>query len=836
MARVGCALGWGLGAGWLASASSARAVDLNQAVSFAIQAEPLEKALVDFSTQAHVQVMWTGLNLKDRQAPALSGQYAIDKALDVLLAGSGFTFKDAGPNTIAIVAGTAPAAPPPRSDGPDTHLTEVVVTATKRSKALRDIPASIASIPGTELEHRNAQGVQDIVKLVPGVNYTSAGDSPPRVTMRGISADPATGFTTGTLFGDVSFTDEYVPLVALDPNPFDLKSVDVMKGPQGSLFGASALNGAIRYVPEPVRYGVWKTRYFAQYTRLWGGGAAPTYGGVVNVPLWGEDLALRLMGFERENPGYIDNLRTGEKDANRLNQAGARGILGWTPLEPMEVNFTYAWQNTHSADSSVADNGDGRLSTANRPRSSPNHTNYTLGNLAVRYDLDWAQLVSDSAYVHKSNHNFFDASSRLLPDGNLPLLAQVYDSHSDTWSQELRLVSPAGPKRSWQWVTGLYWSRQRAYDQTDLVVGDSTLPLGTVVSVLNGLLPGLGGLAADNQLNLLSTHPDVTVKELAWFGDLTRRLGPVELSAGGRLYRTVSEGVAHQQGLLFDVTAVNANGRDIVGVADEKGFSPKLSALWHITGNVMAYAAASRGFRVGGVQPGITVPLLSPVQAPSAFKSDSIWNYESGFRTEWFQKTLRLDLTGYYERWKNPQTLQYDFSGLSTYLDNVGGVKSLGGEASLQVLLPIRGLMLSASGNYSDTVTTKPFTGADGSAVSIGTRWPFAPYWQTATTLAYIVELGDWNLNGALTHVYLGKANNNLTQQYKVFGYQQWDVLCSLDNKAWQWLPELSLAANNLLDARGVVNKVFSTQPPQNYSDVTYIQPRSITLRLTGHF
>jgi len=768
-----------------------------------------------------------------RQARTAAGFAVATLACPTWLAARADDAAAAPPAPAAVAAASEPATQP---DKPAAQLTEVVVTATKRSKSLRDIPASITSIPGKELEQRNAQGVQDIVKLVPGVNYTSAGDSPPRVTMRGISADPATSFTSGTLFGDVSFTDEYVPLVALDPNPFDLKSVDVMKGPQGTLFGASALNGAIRYVPEPPRYGVWQTRYFAQYTRIWSGGAAPVYGAVLNLPLGGrDDLALRLTGFERETPGYIDNIRTGVKDANRVNQAGARGILGWTPLEPLEVNLSYAWQNTHVGDSSVADNETGQLSNSTRPRPSPNHTNYTLGNLALRYDLGWAQAVSDSAYVHKSNYNFFDASSRLLASGQLPLLAQIYNSHSDTWSQELRLVSPAAPKAPWQWVTGLFWSRQRIYDRLDVPVGDSSLPLGTLIGVLNGLVPGLGSLATGNQLDLITTQPDVTVKELAWFGDVTRRLGPVELSVGGRLYRTVSEGTARQGGLLIEALSLNPQ-RELVGLADQKGFSPKLSALWHLTGNVMTYAAAARGFRVGGVQAGITVPVLSPVQAPSAFKSDSIWNYEGGLRTEWFHKTLRLDLTGYYERWKNPQTLQYDSTGLSSYVDNVGGVKSLGGEAALQMLLPLKGLMLSASGSYSDTVTTKPFTGADGSTVAVGTRWPFAPFWQTATTLAYITDLGDWNLNGALTHVYLGKANNNLTQQDKIFGYQQWDFLFSLDNKAWRWLPEFSVAANNLLDSRGVVNHVYSSKPPQTYSDVTYVQPRSLTLRLSGRF
>ncbi|WP_162932290.1 TonB-dependent receptor plug domain-containing protein [Solimonas sp. K1W22B-7] len=138
-----------------------------------------------------------------------------------------------------------------------------MVTATKRDKALSEIPASIVSVSAEELERRGIQGVEDIVKLVPGVNLT-ADLGIPRITIRGIAAETGTNLTTGVLFGNISFVDSYVPVVALDPNPFDLQSVEILKGPQGTLFGASALNGAIRYVPAPPQFGEMTARYFTQ--------------------------------------------------------------------------------------------------------------------------------------------------------------------------------------------------------------------------------------------------------------------------------------------------------------------------------------------------------------------------------------------------------------------------------------------------------------------------------------------------------------------------------------------------------------------------------------------
>jgi outer membrane receptor protein involved in Fe transport len=752
---------------------------------------------------------------------------------------------DAGPEPSADVAVTVPsqasdagpvqtAAAKPSDDTnapPPAQIAEVIVTATKRAKNLRDIPASIASIPGEELEQRNAQGAQDIVKLVPGVNYTEAPDSPPRITVRGISAQPATSFTTGVLFGDVSFTDQYVPLVALDPNPFDLQSVDVLKGPQGTLFGASGFNGAIRYVPKAPEYGVWKLRYFGQYTDVHDGSLAPGYGAAINVPA-GDSLALRVTGFHRDSPGYVDNLHTGVKNANEVKQNGVRGILGWQPADAFEARLTYAWQSTHIADASTTDNDNGELSSNSRPRASPQSNQYQLADLNLAYDYGAARLVSESSYVHKQLDNYFDASRTLT--GALPLLAQVYAAHSNTYAQELRLVSPDSKEADWQWVVGAFYSQQKVYDRLDITIGDPSVPIDLLLPILDALLPGLGGLAGpDGQLDGINTVSDVKIKESAIFGELTRRFWQqLELTLGGRYYWTDSGGT-NTLGGAIPLAIYGSPDHVTEAQIREHGFNPKASLLWHMTPDVLSYATVAKGFRVGGVQAGATLPPSPP--PPDTFRSDTIWSYEAGLRTQWFHKALHFDVAGFYERWNNPQYLQPDATGLLSFISNVGGVKSAGGEATLQALLPIPGLMLTVAAAYADTVTTEPFTASDGSEVPVGARWPFAPHWQTATTLAYLVDLAPWNLNGAVTHTYMGKATNNLAQEAPVFDYQQWDFQLSIDNERLVWLPEITLTVNNAFDKRGVVNHVYASGVT-NYSDLTYIQPRTITLRLSGHF
>jgi iron complex outermembrane receptor protein len=726
-------------------------------------------------------------------------------------------------------------APLAEDDSGVTRLEDVVVTATKREKSLREIPASIASLSGEELEQRGAQGIEDIVRLVPGVNFTSdLGIT--RVTIRGIAAETGTNMTTGLAFGNTSFTDAYIPLVALDPNPFDLQSVEVLKGPQGTLFGAAALNGLVRYVPEPPKYGMWEARYFGQYTTLSQGGRGWVGGAAINIPIGdGDRYALRLMGFDRNAPGWIDNHQTGQADSNKLGQQGVRGIFGLKPLEDLELTLTYAWQATDIDDAVIADNPEGNLSNDNRPRASPQHSLYDLGSLSASYQFSWAQLVSETAFVGKRANSFTD-QSRDAGGGAVPFLGVNAHTRSGSWSQELRLVSTDEGDSRWQWLGGVFWSRQHVVQNLNLPVGDASLPLNDTLALLDMFFPGLALGSVTNDEGrpvLLNEDPNVVVKELALFGEVTRYFGEKrqwELAGGGRLYRTSSGGTSTQSGPLVAAGDLSAT-HTIDDQVKEGGFSPKLSLLWHANDNILSYAAVSRGFRVGGIQPGVTLA-VSATTAPDRFKSDTIWNYEGGLRTQWFGRTLHLDLGGFHERWKDPQTIQKDSSGLTNYIDNAGGVTSTGADLSLQWLLPIPGFMLGASGSYAKTVTTETFTTGSGRVSQPGDPWPFAPKWQTAATLAYATTLGDWQLNAGVTHSYMGTAYNNLAELLPLFNYRQWDATVHAGNLAWRWLPDVTLTVNNVTDERGVVTRV--TQMDQ--TDYQYIQPRAVIVRLGGTF
>lgn len=810
-----------------------------------IASQELGSALQQFARQREVQLLYRSELVENRRTAGASGELTVEEALTRILGGTGLTFRYLGEEGITIVplsaadpqAGTPPTpSPGAQASGGDAAdprmvLEEVVVTATKREESLATIPASITVVSGVEVERRNMLTFDDLVRVVPGVNVTSPANNAVRITIRGIAGEANTNPTTGVMLGNLSFTDAYVPHVTLDPNPFDMRTVEVLKGPQGTLFGASALNGALRFVPNEPEMGEFSGRYYLQYSDVsegdspWGGGA------VVNMPL-GERAALRLTGFHHDLPGWVDNLRMDDPDSNRGEQTGGRAILEFNPSDALSVSLMYAGQKTHHNDISNTDNFEGNLSSNSRPRASPTDLRYDLGSLTVSYDFGGSTLVSETGYIQKDYHGELENTFGVVPDAPLPLVLVYELGDSESWSQEFRLVSKDGADSRWSWVVGAFASQQDITQYGAYLLGHESVPPAIMAGVLDQLIPGLG-----NAWLLLGQPPynaadiDVKVKEYAAFFDVTRSLNEQwGVSFGGRLYQTESGGTVDNSGLLMFALGY-PNGRVLDDVVKDDGFNPKVSLQWRPSEGVNLYAAASKGYRVGGVQWG-TAGLLAAYPAPDTFKTDDIWNYELGARTTWLDRTLSLDLTAFYALWNDPQVLILDPSGLGSYIDNVGQVESKGIEASLSYLFPIEGLSLRAAVAYTDARTTEDFNSATNQVVPSGTTWPLAPEWQTAATIAYERSIGDWVWGASFSHSYMSEAIYGITQPDTVFGDSVMDAQLMVGNRTWPTQPELSLTVNNLDDTR-MLNTAYSGA---TFQSGNYIQPRTLMLRLSGRF
>jgi outer membrane receptor protein involved in Fe transport len=715
----------------------------------------------------------------------------------------------------------------------------LVVTATKREKSVETIPAAISVISSKEIADRGIQNLAQIVELTPGVNLTTPADNADRITIRGIASEANTNPTAGILYGDISLEDAYVPHFTLNPNPFDMQDVEVLKGPQGTLFGASALNGAIRFVPQPPNMTEFGGKYYVQGSAVSEGGDGGSIGGVLNIPIIKDQLAIRIVADGSELPGWVDNLRTGQKNANRGSQNGQRVILEWKPTNRFDAQLTFNRQAVSYDDTPDTDNLNGQLSAADRPRASPWHDEYDLVSLRMNYDAGAFTFVSDTGYIYKTYYEFGEGSGEAIPGGAYPIIATVSHQYSNSYSQEFRFVSNDTPDSKWSWVAGAFASRQDIWQDGAYQLGSPTLSPEFTASLLDLIAPELGNVWLElGQPDYQNGHIDVRVDELAGFFNVTRKLGDgFELTLGGRVYGTSSGGLVVNSGLALDYNALITTGvpsavQVLNDTVKDSGFNPSASLSWRPTEGIMFYAAVARGYRVGGVQWGVS-GLLGSAPAPSTFKTDTIWNYETGLRARLFDNTLQFDLTGFYERWKNPQVLVFIAGGAEgAYIDNVGGVISEGVETSLQYHAPfLPGLILKASATYNDAYTTTDFVSV-GASLPKGSPWPLAPKWQTATTLSYDHSLKDWSWGAYVTDAFISHAIYGVNQPNVVFGYHQVDAQIHVQAPHLPLRPELALTVTNIGDVRGITTSYSGAF----WNEVTYIQPRTFTLRISGSF
>jgi len=609
-------------------------------------------------------------------------------------------------------------------------------------------------------------------------------------------------------------------------DPFDMK-VEMLKGPQGTLFGGSALSGAVRYVPN-------RPDYEAAYGKVAAGIGSQArssdlshrYDGMANLPL-GDSLALRVVGSRNTRPGYINDLRSGEKDINRSESSQLRGLLSWRASDRLEFRFNALRRKTHQDNGAFA-------STTERPEHANRFLPDTLSSttdsfsLTTDYDIDFASVVMILSKLNKRYPQRLDYSQFF---GTSTAGVGTYGDtgvRSAQPSAELRLVSSQRSEsdywllRDWDYVAGYFF-----------VYSDQFLDLN------------IGTLASGDALRL---RGDVDAKENAVFFDLTRHLGERwELGFGGRLFRqstvadigttvTAAAGFIENSALadlllpvsqaLRDQGGIDA-GRD-VGKIGKTVFNPKLTALFHYTDDITLFASAVKGFRYAGAN-------LNPTRDPNVplfFKSDNIWNYETGVRTRWFGGALQADLTLYQLEWTDLQVQQREYTGAFAYSTNVGGARNRGVELGIDLLLPA-GFAVKLAGSYVDARTTTFFDDFQGPAPA-GTELPGSSPLSGSALLLWSRPIGTAQLTSTGSYTYQNRNFNNLPHTYRHPALAQLGASASLSLPTLPGRPVINLVGNNLTNEfkPGVV---FDT--PNTGGILTIINPpRSIMLGIELSF
>jgi outer membrane receptor protein involved in Fe transport len=734
-------------------------------------------------------------------------------------------------------------------------LETITVTANKRVATQRDIPGSVAAIRGEDLEAIQAQSMADYLKRIPGIAYADVGTEESVPVIRGIATQLTFGFapqTTGIYLDDMPFADPFLPLSLPDLNPFDLERVEVLKGPQGTLFGPAALVGAVRYIlhrPDP---GAWQAKLAHTISQTdFSADLGRVTAGAVNVPLFGDQLALRAVGVSRRDAGVYDmsahddqgNVLRDDKDADRLDQDSARLLVRWyPPVESLEVSVFYFDQQTHSGDFAVA----GNLETPERgdvPFASPREHDFGGGNLLAAYDLGWGGLVSSTNRMTKHNYLLQHQEEGFgLDHQNQSDFYTVFANDVRGYTQELRLVSPEGGRTgNWQWLAAAsYLSYGNFLWQYAHNPGEPASPPPQHADEVTQV-------QRDTAFVFLTVDSEVT--ETALFGEATRRLGAWELTAGARYYR------------IEGITDTLLTGAQVIGLFQstedrrhyeqaEEGLSPKIALRYLHDRDLQLYLLASKGFQFGGIQ--ITPPAPGfPESAEQAgfhfgpYKSSRLWNYEAGLRTEWLDRRLRFDLTCYYMDWDElQQTVQIPIAatgGLATFtaVVNVGRAHSEGAEVALEVI-PFTGAKWTSAAAWISALADVPIHVPDstGRVLPAGTRLPGSPRFQWSNVLSYespVPFLTGWTIAPAVTHARIGSAPDALAATGTVGGYQTFDARLTLAKAESPFRPEISLGVNNLTDARGVTAHFAGTDAFDDGERVElahFVRPRTVMLSL----
>ncbi len=765
---------------------------------------------------------------------------------------------------------------PPEPEG--AQLEEITVTASKRSQSLQDVPGSIGALSGKQLEDMMAKGMEDYMKLIPGVAVPPGQfgpDSSPPV-IRGISTGVSFGNinapgnqTAGVFIDDISFGTSVTSLQFPDMSPFDLDGVEVLKGPQGTLFGAQALAGAIRYVTHKPELGLWQAKLQGSGINISGSDEnfSPYGAAALNIPI-GSSAAIRAAGIYRQAPGFVDvdTMVRQEKDVNSLRQHAERVLGKWNIIDELTLSASYFRQYSNQNDIGVSNRRDD-LIRYNSGYKIPGKQQFDLANVVATYEFGWATLLSSTSRKTQNSGAMADITGAVgggingtpcdITDpmsGSGPcdgpagiggedqnqfkLVNVAFTSDVLGLSQEFRLVSP--DDGDLRWIAGVYFQRdkQLATQVAELVSLTSVpaLPPIPIIDTIFGPID-LASLPYFQKDRALSIGRESSV-----FAEGTYRFfDDWELTAGGRFFRTGYEAdvlrygaVEIAEGILGGNTRTDA----LVHVAStEQGFNPRLSLKWGISPNVSVYALASKGFQFGGSQ---LTPPIPGQDIPPTYKSSKLWNYEVGARTDWFSRRLSMDVTVFLERWKDLQIrgATNDPTGLRLvsffFVTNVGAAESKGIELAVRAR-PVSDVVWSTSVSLMKAVTTEPFDDPETQqTLAPGTRLPASPRFQMANVLSYTPTFGNWAPGLSLTHAYTGTAYNNLVQDMEIGGFSTLDANLSLLKADSQYQPRLSLSATNLFDTRGVANADGNSA--RRHIGYIFVRPRTLEMTLEFRF
>jgi outer membrane receptor protein involved in Fe transport len=732
-----------------------------------------------------------------------------------------------------------------------TSLSEVIVTATKRNEALADIPMSVSVLAGDTLERVRATNFQDLTALVPGLSLVSNTPGITRVTLRGINTGGVAS-TVGIYVNDVPFGSSSglanAAILSGDFDTFDMARIEVLRGPQGTLYGASSLGGVIKYVANEPSTEAFEGRLQGSVEDVSGGDMGYALTGVLNMPA-GETFAVRASGFYRSDGGYIDSIGNNpvpsvqnpavnifegtldQDDINEVESYGGRVSALFEPTDDFSLTLTALFQDINSDNSDLFEASPNAIEPLYdglvQSRYLPEWTDieYRVYSATIDWDMGPVSLLSVTSWGEFKET--FQRDISLVPvlgAPTAPLLTLLFSdpvtaepglsglqnqiTRTEKFTQEFRLVSPESD--TFEWLAGVYYTEE-----------DSGLDPQIFTAVLADTGEPAPGLPLIAEVLVLSKY-----EELALFANATWHISDAfDLSLGGRWSENDQE-ASQSLTILGGAPTVFDDVQ-----SSESPFTWSISPRYEFTDNTSAYVRVATGFRPGGPN---VLPPGAPPGTPETYDSDELTSYELGVRTGSADGMYAFDVAAFFLDWDDIQ--------LFAVVNDVG-INANGGTAESQgleftaTMRPVTGLSLMLTGAYTDaqlTQDTDPVVGGlDGDPL------PFVPEWSAGLGADY-----EWEVLGDST-AYVGGLVTYLSDRPADFGnrtvqgnirhldsYTALDLRTGLLRDTWS----IELYAKNVTDEEGMTDLSTPGSFPGGAVGVGVIRPRTIGLSLGLRF
>lgn len=709
----------------------------------------------------------------------------------------------------------------PANGTENAGLAEIIVTAQKREERLLDVPVSVTALDASTLAQQNVIQIQDYIAQVPGLAENTGQSGRVSLAIRGITTGTGNNSTVGVTIDDVPIGTvvgtSYGSVLVPELDPSILERIEVLKGPQGTLYGASSLGGLLKYVTLAPKLDQTSGRFEVDGSSVDHGGDGYGMRGFANIPLIADFLAANVSAFYRRDPGYVDNIVTNRNDVNSAETYGGRASTLWKVSDAVTLRVAALYQEVHGFGSSLIDTGNSltplndRLTQSFIPGTGGYQRTLQLYDATLNVDLGWAALTSITGYQRSAFYSIEDQGIALgyitaAATGSNNYGTNVYNpGDTNKFTQEIRLASTGTHFLDWR--AGAFFTNESSFGAYN--ISATNLATGAFVE------------------DVFPDYYPQTYREYALFGDVTYHVtSQFDMQVGARY----SENYQHYHETITGPLYEPPNSYLAIAESHDHSLTYLVTPQYRFTPDFNVYARIASGYRPGGPNPG------SGFGFPKSYAADTTESYELGAKGEFLEHRLSVDMSAFYVDWNKIQLQQIDPTTQFVYFTNAGRASSRGLELAVAAA-PIEGLKITGTLAYTDATLSQATTG--GVIANAGDRLPFSSKWS-----ASLFADQQFKITGPVSGFvgagisYVGDrlmafpTAGSVNPRLEVPSYTTLDAHTGVDTNGWT----VTFYAKNLTDKLGIISAAPAATNVPGTNQIDIIRPRTLGLSVVKTF